>query len=82
MRVSGVGGALMETLGLPGWVFGSSLGEVGRSFLDRFTRFEVGVGSKISFWHDMWCGEQPLMEAFPELFSIACFRDASVDDYL
>jgi hypothetical protein len=29
-----VGGALIESLGLMGWVFGSSLGEFGRSFLD------------------------------------------------
>jgi hypothetical protein len=22
----------------------------------RCTRFEVGDGSKINFWHDVWCG--------------------------
>jgi hypothetical protein len=21
-----------------------------------FTRFEVGEGSRNSFWHDLWCG--------------------------
>jgi len=28
------------------------------------TRFEVGVGSKIKFWHDVWCGDHILKEAF------------------
>ena len=34
-------------------------------------RFEVGIGSKIRFWHDTWCGNQPLKQAFPSLFRIA-----------
>jgi hypothetical protein len=34
MAVSGVGGALMKSLGLMGWVSRNSLGGVGRSFLD------------------------------------------------
>lgn len=33
MRVSGVSVALMESMGLMGWVFVSSFGEVGRRFL-------------------------------------------------
>jgi len=32
--VCGVGDALMKSLGHMGWVFGNSLGGVGRSFLD------------------------------------------------
>jgi hypothetical protein len=35
---------------------------------DTFTksvRFEVGLGSKVLFWHDTWCDNQPLKHAFP-----------------
>lgn len=46
----------------------------------RYTRFKVGDGSKISFWHDMCCGEQPLKEAFLKLFSIACLKNVFVVD--
>lgn len=32
------------------------------------------------FWHDVWCGEIPLKNLFPELFTIACGKDASVEE--
>jgi hypothetical protein len=25
-----------------------------------FTRYKVGDGSKVSFWHNVWCGMLPL----------------------
>jgi hypothetical protein len=46
----------------------------------RFTRFIVGDGSKISFWHDLWCGDTTLKVAFPTLFGIARVKDACVVD--
>ena len=39
-------------------------------------RFELGDGSKIKFWHDVWCGEKAFKEAFLILYSIACVKDA------
>jgi hypothetical protein len=48
----------------------------------RFTRFVVGDGSKISFWHDLWCRDTALKVAFPALFGIACVKYATVADNL
>jgi hypothetical protein len=45
----------------------------------RFVIYEVGDGSNIRFWHDVWCGNQPMKEAFPE-FSIAHCKEAWVAD--
>jgi len=33
----------------------------------NFVRFEVGVGSKVSFWHDHWCGDRLLKLFYPAL---------------
>jgi hypothetical protein len=42
------------------------------------TGFKVGYETKISFWHDMWCGDMALKVAFPAFFDIASTKDASV----
>jgi hypothetical protein len=34
------------------------------------------------FWQDLWCGDMPLKEAFPELLLISREKDASVADLL
>jgi hypothetical protein len=59
------------------WVYGRILGGVGGKFCSH-TRFEVGDDSKVRFWHDLWCGDMALKDAFPVLFGIACANDASV----
>jgi hypothetical protein len=46
----------------------------------HYVRFEVGNGSRVLFWKDVWCGERPLMNAFPALFAIACEKDAWVKE--
>jgi hypothetical protein len=47
------------------------------------TKFELKDGSKIRFYDDVWCGEMTtLNEAFPNLYSIACVKDASIADHL
>ena len=48
--------------------------------LGRFNRFEAGNDSNIRFWHT--CGDQALKEAFPDLYSITCVKDASMTDHL
>jgi len=45
-----------------------------------FSRLEVGDGVRTKFWHDLWCGDRVLNEAFPVLFGIARMKDASVAD--
>jgi hypothetical protein len=42
----------------------------------KFVRYEVDDGSKVSFWHDEWCGDLPLKISCLDLFSIACSKEA------
>lgn len=49
-------------------------------YFSRFIRF--GDGSKIRVLHDVWCGGQTFKVAFPKLFSISRFREASVANLL
>lgn len=46
------------------------------------TRFEVIDGSKVRFWHDMWCEDMALKEAYPDLYGIACTNDVFVAVHL
>ena len=48
----------------------------------KIVRYEMGRGSMVLFWHDLWCGEQPLKFSFPELFIIACIKDTEVVDHM
>jgi hypothetical protein len=50
-----------------------------RNFKRHF-RFDPRVGSKISFWKDVWCGECSLKDTFPGLFSIASVKEASITE--
>jgi hypothetical protein len=52
----------------------------GWSIFGRYCRFNPGVGSKISFWEDVWCGESSLKDTFPSLFNISRFREATIAD--
>ena len=29
--------------------------------VSNFVSFEVGIGSKVNFWHDIWCDDRPSM---------------------
>jgi hypothetical protein len=48
----------------------------------RSLKYEVGDGSKIRFWHDLWCGYQPLNVNFSEIISIARCKEAWVADHM
>jgi hypothetical protein len=65
----------------PRGAFGVELWKNIRKGWDTFkglTQFEVGDGTRVSFWHDLWCGDLALKIAFPGLFSIACVKNAPV----
>lgn len=36
----------------------------------KFVKYEVGDGSKVNFWHDVWCGDSSLKISNPDLFNI------------
>lgn len=55
------------------------------SQLDRYKAglaFKVGDGRRIRFWKDAWCGERPLMEVYPEIFSMAVDPNIVVASYM
>lgn len=41
----------------------------------QFLQFDVCDGTRVKFWHDIWCGDCPLKVVFPELFSVSCVKD-------
>ena len=52
---------------------------------DKFSRlltFDVGDGTRIRFWDDVWCNGEPLKLVFPELYRIARVKDAVVADHM
>jgi hypothetical protein len=48
----------------------------------KFVAFDVGDGSLIHFSDDVWCTNEPLKLAYPELYRIACVKDALVADFV
>jgi hypothetical protein len=48
----------------------------------KFIEFEVGDGTKIRFWSDVWCGAEPLMVSFPELYRISRDKATFVANHL
>ena len=44
------------------------------------SRLIVGNGRKVKFWKDLWCEDQALKDAFPNLFRLAINKDQWVCD--
>ena len=48
----------------------------------KFIQYDVGDGTHVKFWDDVWCGDCPLKEAFLDLYNISRTRDASVSEVI
>ena len=51
---------------------------MGWKVFSKNVQFEVGVGEKVKFWTDRWCGDSPLQLTFPFVFGIASNKEAFV----
>jgi hypothetical protein len=40
--------------------------------------FEVGLGDRVSLWHDRWCSEHSLKEFFPTLYACSLHQEITV----
>ena len=48
----------------------------------KYIQYDVGDGTRVKFWDDVWCRDRPLKEAFPDLYNISRSRDASVSEVM
>uniref|UniRef100_A0A2N9F0T2 Reverse transcriptase domain-containing protein n=1 Tax=Fagus sylvatica TaxID=28930 RepID=A0A2N9F0T2_FAGSY len=65
--------------------YGVSVWKFIRKDWDAFSlycSYSVGDGRRVKFWHDCWCGDIALKEAFPDLFVISRDKDALVADLM
>ena len=44
--------------------------------------YNVGEGSRVSFWHDPWCGSTPLKELFPSIYDCFVSKEAWISDLI
>uniref|UniRef100_A0A7N2LF47 RanBP2-type domain-containing protein n=1 Tax=Quercus lobata TaxID=97700 RepID=A0A7N2LF47_QUELO len=48
----------------------------------RHILYDIGVGSRVKFWQDRWCGETSLAVRYPDLFRFCRNKDASVAELM
>jgi exonuclease III len=75
-----------------GWISNSPRGTHGCSLwrhirmgwpvFSTHIRFEVGLGTRVSLWHDSWCSVCPLKELFPGLYGCSLNQDDFVGSVL
>ncbi|KAG7950083.1 hypothetical protein I3843_13G094100 [Carya illinoinensis] len=52
----------------------------GWEVFNRFVKLQVGTGTMIKFWSDVWCDSRALKDLYPSLFQLASVKDLSVAD--
>ena len=79
-RLGGVGGCWTSKLksGRYGHGLWKSI-RMGWEDFHRYIQYEVGMGNRVWFWLDCWCGDQSLKEAFLVLYDIATDQEALVE---
>ena len=55
---------------------------MGWEVFNKYVQYKVGVGDRVKFWSDRWCGYLPLLLAFPTLYNFAANREAFVESSL
>ena len=55
---------------------------MGWEFFNKNVQYKVGVGDRVKFWTDRWCGDLSLQLAFPVLYNFAANKEASVESSL
>jgi len=48
--------------------------------MQSVVHFEMKDGTRVLFWHDVWCGYCPLKIQFPGLFRMARFKCATIQE--
>ncbi len=48
----------------------------------QHVEFMFGLGNRVRFWKDKWCGDTALMNRFPLLFNCSSNRKATIDTVL
>ena len=51
---------------------------MGWEVFSKNIQFEVGVGDRVKFWTDRWCGDSPLQLTFLAVFGMASNKAVSV----
>ena len=54
----------------------------GWSTFSRYIQLQIGNGTKVKFWYDVWYGDNPLSMCFPDLFRISNDKEAYVADLM
>ena len=55
---------------------------MGWEVLRQYAQFKVGVGDRVKFWTNRWCGDLPLYLAFLILYNFAASKEAFVETSL
>ena len=53
--------------------------EIYNTGVSQYLPYEKGDGTKVMFWHDLWCEDCSLKETYPKFLGNNCGKDSSCD---